>query len=80
MCPRVGAHAQVLVQRAEVRVDLQHDAVEVAVDGGRELASADAAGPFHGAGVQAVDADVGQRAPERFIAQRSAAPIRPAAS
>src|SRR5262249_32178669 len=62
-------HGLVLRRGAEDRIDLAADAVEVAVDGGRALAPAEAAGSFHGAGVHTADADVAEDAPELGVTQ-----------
>ena len=66
---RVPDHGLVLLLGAEARVDLTADAVEVAVHGRRVLAPAKAAGPLHGTGVHAADADVAEDAPELGVAQ-----------
>src|SRR5262249_57386721 len=53
---------------AERRVYLAADAVEVAVNGGRVLAPAEAARQLHGPGMHALDADLAEDAPELGVA------------
>src|SRR5262249_41549014 len=67
--PRVPDHRLVLLLRAEAGVDLDADAIEVAVDSGGILAPADSPRALHGTGVPPVDADLAEDVPELRVTQ-----------
>src|SRR5690606_37498799 len=60
-----------LVNGAIVGVDLQPDAVEVAVDRGGKRSLSQPTRSLHRAGVYPTHANFGERRPKRLIAQRS---------
>ncbi|MNH14079.1 hypothetical protein D3C79_736670 [compost metagenome] len=64
-----AAHLDQFLLAAVQRVDVEADAVEVAVHAGGEFAAADATGQFDRAGVQALYADLRQAPPQRFVGQ-----------
>ncbi len=66
-----AAHLDQLLFAAVQRVDVETDAVEVAVHAGCEFTPANAAGQLDRAGVQALDADLRQALPQRFMGQRT---------
>ena len=63
------AHRNEVVFSAESWIDLEADAVEVAVDRGRVVAAADAARALHRPGVHALDANRRQGRPQVRVAQ-----------
>ncbi len=64
------AELQHLLFGAQLRVDIKADAVEVAIDGRRVLASAQATRALHRAVVDTLHPEFGQRAPQPIISQR----------
>ena len=64
------AELQHLLFGAQLRVDIEADAVEVAVDGRREFATTQATGAFHRTVVNALHTQLGERAPQAIITQR----------
>ena len=65
-----AAHRHKFVLRAEIRIDVEADPVEIAINGRRLDAVANATGFLHWAGVNRLNADGRQVAPEFGIAQR----------
>src|SRR5262249_14452222 len=59
----------VLVLGSEGGVDLGADPIEVAVDRGREVVAANAAGALHGPGVYRRDADLMEETPQLGVAE-----------
>jgi hypothetical protein len=67
---RGGAQRAELLLGTERRVDLHADAVEMAVDRGREPAPVEPAGLLDRAGVDGVDADLAKRVPQPPVGER----------
>ena len=63
------AELQHLLLGPQARVDIEADAVEVAVDGRGELAAAQATGTLHWTVVDALHAEFGERTPEAVVAE-----------
>ncbi len=64
-----AAHLDQLLFAAVQRVDVETDAVEVAVHAGGEITATNAAGQLDRTGVQPLDADIRQALPQRFVGQ-----------
>ncbi|MNJ65547.1 hypothetical protein D3C77_615640 [compost metagenome] len=65
-----AAELEHLLLAAQRRIDIEADAVKVAIHGGRVLAAAQPAGAFHRAVVDALHAKLRQRAPQPLVTQR----------
>ncbi|MCY1441714.1 hypothetical protein D9M71_580430 [compost metagenome] len=64
-----AAHLDQLLLATVQRVDVEADAVEVAVHARGELTATDTAGQLDRAGVQALDTDLRQALPQRLVGQ-----------
>jgi hypothetical protein len=67
MCSRSLDEALVLLLGAEIRIDIKADTVEVAVDGRCVGQTVDPAGALHGTGVNALDPDRLECAPQPLV-------------